>query len=236
MNCIIIDDEPMAIEILKRYVEDVSFLKLLNTFRDPIQALTFIHQKTVDLIFLDINMPGLSGIQLAQILSKEVLFIFTTAYSEHAIKGYELNTVDYLLKPIEFDRFLKAVAKADELKALRDNNKGVLASGENRERIVFFKSGTTIYKIDVDDILYLEKEGNYFYVYTSNGKKLLVRMNFQDIFNLLPAGSFTRVHKSYIINIKHIDQIESQQIIINKAVIPIGITYREELMNLVKPK
>ena len=233
MNCIIIDDEPKAIEIIERYVLSTPFVKLLHSFRDPMDAVNFIYSNKVDLIFLDINMPNVSGVQIATLFHDKTSIIFTTAYSEYAIEGFELNAIDFLVKPISFDRFLKAISKAMELKQLKENNivnTEKNTSAEN-DKPLFIKSGTKIHRINLCDILFLEKEGNYFNVHLVANKKILIRMNFFDVFHYIPNSSFLRIHKSYIINIKHIDTIEGQSIIINSHKIPIGAAYRQELMN-----
>ncbi|HEY2727664.1 MAG TPA: LytTR family DNA-binding domain-containing protein, partial [Parafilimonas sp.] len=216
MNCIIIDDEPKAIEIIERYIISTPFLKLLHSFRDPMDAINFLYVSKVDLIFLDINMPGISGVNVATLFQDKASVIFTTAYSKYAIEGFELNAIDFLIKPVSFDRFLKAVSKAMELKLLKENN--ITATSKNghseNEKPLFIKSGTKIFKINISDILFLEKEGNYFNIHMLNNKKILIRMNFFDLFRYLPNNNFIRIHKSYIINLKHLDTIEGQSVFI----------------------
>ena len=236
MNCIIIDDEPKAIEIIERYIVSTPFLKLLQSFRDPMDAINFLYTNKVDLIFLDINMPGISGVNIATLFQDKTSVIFTTAYSKYAIEGFELNAIDFLIKPVSFDRFLKAVSKAMELKLLKDNN-GTSTSKNNNsenEKPLFIKSGTKIFKINISDILFLEKEGNYFNIHMLNNKKILIRMNFFDLFRYLPSSNFIRIHKSYIINLKHLDTVEGQNVLINSRNIPIGAAYKQELMNYMK--
>ncbi len=236
MNCIIIDDEPKAIEIIERYALSTPFLNLLQSFRDPMDAINFIHANKVDLIFLDINMPNVSGVQIATLFHDKTSIIFTTAYSKYAIEGFELNAVDFLVKPISFDRFLRAIIKAMELKQLKENNLNTaekIIPAEN-EKPLFIKSGTKIHKINLSDILFLEKEGNYFNIHLVSNKKILIRMNFFDVFRYIPNSSFIRIHKSYIINIQHIDTIEGQTVIINGNKIPISAAYKQELLNYMK--
>ncbi|HEV7780540.1 MAG TPA: LytTR family DNA-binding domain-containing protein [Chitinophagaceae bacterium] len=230
MKCIIVDDEPKAIDVLERYVANVPFLELLETFRDSMDALNYIQRNPADLIFLDINMPNLTGIELAKLLDSRALFIFTTAYSEHAIEGYELNAVDYLVKPILFERFLKACTRAHELKLLRDKSPLPETNHPESNRSIFFKSGTAFYKINISDIYYLEKEGNYFFVYATNNRKIIIRTNFENIESLLPASDFYRVHKSYFINMQHIEMVDGGKVIINKTEIPIGHLYKDGFM------
>jgi len=236
MNCIIIDDEPKAIEIIERYIVSTPFLKLLQSFRDPMDAINFLYTNKVDLIFLDINMPGISGVNIATLFQDKTSVIFTTAYSKYAIEGFELNAIDFLIKPVSFDRFLKAVSKAMELKLLKDNNGTSTSKNSNseNEKPLFIKSGTKIFKINISDILFLEKEGNYFNIHMLNNKKILIRMNFFDLFRYLPSSNFIRIHKSYIINLKHLDTVEGQNVLINSRNIPIGAAYKQELMNYMK--
>jgi two-component system LytT family response regulator len=236
MKCIIIDDEPKAIDLLQRYISNIPFMDLIKSFRDSVDAIHFINQNKVDLILLDINMPNMSGIQLANIFHEKVQIIFTTAYPEHALNGFELNAIDYLLKPISFERFLKAVSKALELKYLKENaNSHIAESGrEIADDTIFLKSGAKIYKVTLSEILFLEKEGNYFNIISIHQKKILIRMNFFDIFRFIPQHLFVRVHKSYIINIRQIDLIEAQHIVIKTHIVPIGITYRDDFLKSMK--
>src|SRR6202012_574579 len=197
MTCIAIDDEPKALEVIERYCEKISSTSLKATFREPLKAIEFLNRSTVDLIFLDINMPDLSGMQLLQTLSPRPLIIFTTAYSQYAVESYELNALDYLLKPVTFERFLMAVNKA--AKALGSKNTPAVDDGA----ALFIKSGPQTYRVKVSEILYLEKDGNYITVHLKDGN-ILIRENMGDIFDLIPAADFVRVHKSYVVGIRHI--------------------------------
>ena len=224
MNCIAIDDEPKALEVIERYCQKSDLVNLKATFREPVKAIEFLNREKIDLIFLDINMPDISGIQLIQTLAEKPMVIFTTAYSSYAVESYDLNAIDYLLKPITFERFLAATNKAFSLFSIknkpneRDDNAGT----------VFIKSGPHTYQVKVSEILYLEKDGNYITVYLKD-KQILIRENMSDIFDLVPPGEFVRIHKSFVVAIKHIAMIEVHQLIINGAKIPIGSTYREPL-------
>lgn len=225
MKCVIIDDEPKAIEVLVRYVERIPGLELLASFREPLKALEMLQSGKVNLLFLDINMPGLSGLQLIKTITPRPMIIFTTAYSEHALESYEVRALDYLLKPISFERFVTAIARAQE--EFMRNEEDV------RAEVVNFKSGHLTYRIKLDDLLFLEKDGNYFNVYTKN-KKFLIRENMTDILAVLPPGRFIRVHKSYIVSVSKIEVIESHQLLIETHKIPIGKMYREALDKIVK--
>jgi len=222
ITCIAIDDEPKALEVIKRYCDKTSLINLKATFREPVKAIEFLQNEKVELIFLDINMPDINGMQLVQTLSPRPLVIFTTAYSHYAVESYDLNALDYLLKPITFERFLMAVNKA----ATTLPSKSSPATDD--EATIFIKSGPQTYQVKVADILYLEKDGNYITVHLKD-KQILIRENMSDIFDLVPAAGFVRVHKSYVISIRHITMIEVHQLIINGVKIPIGSTYRESL-------
>ncbi|MET3501713.1 DNA-binding LytR/AlgR family response regulator [Mucilaginibacter rubeus] len=222
ITCIAIDDEPKALEVIERYCLKTSLVDLKATFREPVKAIESLNREKVDLIFLDINMPDISGMQLVQTLSPRPMIIFTTAYSHYAVESYDLNALDYLLKPITFERFLAAINKAAA--ALSSRN-GV---SKEDEPTVFIKSGPQTYQVKVDEILYLEKDGNYITIHLKD-RNILVRENMGDIFDLVPAADFLRVHKSYVVAIKHITMIEVHQLIINGEKIPIGSTYRDLL-------
>jgi two-component system LytT family response regulator len=224
MNCIAIDDEPKALEVIERYCQKSDQVELKATFREPVKAIEFLSREKIDLVFLDINMPDISGIQLIATLAVKPMVIFTTAYSNYAVESYNLNAIDYLLKPITFERFLAALNKAADLFALK-NKTGSKDVGPDT---VFIKSGPQTYQVKINDILYLEKDGNYITVYLKD-KKILIRENMTDIFELVPAEEFVRVHKSFVVAIRHISMIEVHQLIINGEKIPIGSTYREHL-------
>jgi two-component system LytT family response regulator len=222
ITCIAIDDEPKALEVIERYCRKTSLVDLRATFREPVKAIEFLNREKVDLIFLDINMPDISGMQLVQTLSPRPMIIFTTAYSHYAVESYDLNALDYLLKPITFERFLAAINKAG---GTLSSKNGV--SNED-EPTVFIKSGPQTYQVKVGEILYLEKDGNYITVHLKD-RNILIRENMGDIFDLVPAADFLRVHKSYVVAIKHIAMIEIHQLVINGEKIPIGSTYRDPL-------
>ena len=224
MNCIAIDDEPKALEVIERYCQKSDLVNLKATFREPVKAIEFLNREKIDLIFLDINMPDISGMQLIQTLAEKPMIIFTTAYSNYAVESYNLNAIDDLLKPITFDRFLAATNKAFSLFSIKNNQNGK----DDTAGTVFIKSGSQTYQVKVNDILYLEKDGNYITVYLKD-KQILIRENMSDIFDLVPQSEFVRIHKSFVVAIKHIAMIEVHQLIINGTKIPIGSTYREPL-------
>ena len=230
MKTLIVEDEPKAIAILERYCKDVDSIDLQQSFRDPIKALDFIQKYEVDLIFLDINMPKISGLEFLNILKKKPKIIFTTAYSEYAVDSYDYEALDYLLKPIDFHRFVKAVSKAKQLINLEaSTNHAKVETGT--EKTIYIKSGPQLYKINISDILFLEKDGNYL-IFHTKGKKMLSRQNMKDIFEILNPEEFIRVHKSYVVALKHIEVIESHQIRLGDLKIPVGRNYREDLMKI----
>lgn len=224
ISCIAIDDEPMALEVIERYCEKSGLTDLKATFREPVKAIEYLNRESIDLVFLDINMPDVNGIQLLRTLTANPMVIFTTAYSKYAVESYDLNAIDYLLKPITFERFLASVNKAMSLKTLKN---GTIAKDDD-DASIFVKSGPQTYQVKVNDILYLEKDGNYITVFLKD-KSILMRENMGDIFDLVPAADFIRVHKSYVVAIRHITMIEVHQLTIGQAKIPIGSTYRENL-------
>jgi len=224
MNCIAIDDEPKALEVIERYCQKSDLADLKATFREPVKAIEFLNREKIDLIFLDINMPDINGIQLIQTLAAKPMVIFTTAYSNYAVESYNLNAIDYLLKPITFERFLAAVNKAIGLKATKNGG----TAKEEDSPSIFVKSGPQTYQVKVNDILYLEKDGNYITICLKD-KNILVRENMGDIFDLVPPADFVRVHKSFVVSIRHITMIEAHQLTIGQAKIPVGSTYREGL-------
>ncbi|PKP39104.1 MAG: DNA-binding response regulator [Bacteroidetes bacterium HGW-Bacteroidetes-15] len=235
MRCVIIDDEPFALDLIKDYTQRTPFLELVNSFSNPFKALDFLNRESVDLIFLDINMPELSGIQLIRTLQSPPMVIFTTAYPEFAAESYEYNAVDYLVKPIKYERFLKAVNKASGL--LHSNNNLVpripTQDSGQKDDSLFIKSGTQLVKIFPDEILYVEAAGNYMCFITKD-KRVLSLLTMKEVLDLLPANNFVRIHKSYIISLKHLDAIERHDVVVNGKQIPIGITYREHFMAIAK--
>ena len=221
ITCIAIDDEPMALEVIERYCADSDLVELKATFREPLRAIAWLNREKVDLIFLDINMPEISGMQLLQSLSPRPMIIFTTAYSHYAVESYNLNAVDYLLKPVIFERFLTAVNKAAKAGSLQN-------SADDEEITVYLKSGPQTYPVKLSDILYLEKDGNYITVHLKD-KNVLIRENMGGVFDLVPASDFIRIHKSYVVAIKHVTMIEAHQLTVNGEKIPIGSSYRESV-------
>lgn len=228
MNCVIIDDEPAAIDVLKFHLSNIPFVVLKNTFRDPLDALEYLQQHTVDLIFLDINMPKLSGISFPKFLQNPPLIIFTTAYSEYALESYELKAVDYLLKPIEFNRLLQGVMKAQQL-IQKNTTSSPEISTDISTQTVFIKSGSEFHQLFIQNIKYIESDGNYVTFYTDK-RPILARYKLSEVLELLPKAYFTRIHRSYIVALKHIETVKKHCVIINNKEIPISSNYREKFI------
>lgn len=231
MKCILIDDEPKALEILKRYVERVSFLELAGAFRNPVKALEYLAVHSVDLVFVDVNMPDMTGIQFLNALHTLPLVIFTTAYSEYAVRSYDYDAVDYLLKPIEFERFMRAVNKAMEHHqqreaGMRERRAGLELPQPGTGQCMVIKSGSDYHKLEVNEILYIEAAGNYAVFVTGKGTVMSL-VSMKDLGSQLPAGRFFRIHKSYIVNFRHVTKIERDQVIVHGKPIPIGDAYRD---------
>ncbi|MGF7217973.1 DNA-binding LytR/AlgR family response regulator [Spirosoma lacussanchae] len=228
LRCIAIDDEPIALDVIRAHAAKVPFLDLRRTFVNAIEALAFLKTETIDLIFLDINMPDLTGLDFAQVVGNRSLVIFTTAYPEYALQGFELSALDYLLKPIAFGRFFQAANKAYERLAGPDKN-GTPA----RSPYVFVKDGYDWVRISLAELQYVESEGNYL-TFQETGKKTLTRMTIGEAMEMLPAEQFMRVHKSYIVALDRIEKIERHQLTIGKVQVPLSGSYRDELLERVK--
>ncbi|WP_299990912.1 LytTR family DNA-binding domain-containing protein [uncultured Pontibacter sp.] len=224
MKAIAIDDEPMALEVVRAHAAKVPYLELVGCFTDAFQALEFLQNEPIDLLFLDIKMPDISGLEFVTSLQKKPMVIFTTAYSEHAVTSFELDAVDYLLKPFSLPRFIKACNKAQELLQLRGTTAPV-------KDYLFLKTGYEQVKVHYDEILYLEAAGNYV-TFVLEGKKLLSRMTIQELSEQLPADSFVRVHRSYIVAKKQIDKIERHQVCIKGNEVPVGASYMQQLHSI----
>jgi len=238
MKCVLIDDEPKALEILKRYVERVPFLELEGEFRDPVRALERLTANPTDPISLDVNTPDLSGIQFLNALHNRPLVIFTTAYSEYAVRSYDYDAVDYLLKPIGFERFVRAANKALERHRQRVKmEEGRAADGAAAQAgssdYIMVKSGTGYHKLQLDDILYVEAAGNYV-VFITEKANVMSLTSTKELGLLLPAGQFFRTRKSYIVNFRHVSKIERDQVKVHGKIIPIGETYREAFLKAIQ--
>ena len=224
IKCIVVDDEPLAVSLLGSYVEKIPFFELVFSTENPILALEYIQKNDADLIFLDIQMPELSGINFMKIVGDKLKYILTTAYSEYALEGYEHNVIDYLLKPISFDRFQKSALKAQER----------FPTNETSANSYFFvKSSGQQHKINFDEILYIESIKDYVNIKTDN-QEYIVLDTLKSLENQLPAN-FARVHKSFILNLDKIEKIDVRNVFLNSGKeIPIGETYKSEFFQKLK--
>ncbi|MBO9586886.1 MAG: response regulator transcription factor [Flavobacterium sp.] len=228
MKCVIIDDEPLAVELLQDFVKKVDALELINTFNNAIDAVSFINQNNVDLIFLDIQMPHFSGIDFLNTIEKKPLVIFTTAYSDYAVEGFNLGAVDYLVKPIPFHRFLKAVVRAQQV--LQPVATPTIAENTNTPEIeqdfMFVRAEYENVKLNFADILFIEGLKDYVKIYTTDNKFTLTLISLIKLENLLSNKGFARIHRSYIINIKHVKSIQKNKVLISDKRIPISESYK----------
>ena len=229
---IIIDDEPLARNVIKEYAKKISTLNIIGECEDAICAHQILQTKKADIIFLDINMPKLSGIEFLKNLKNPPLVIFTTAYSEYAMEGYELNIIDYLKKPFSFERFCKAYFRAEEMYLLKQSatNNDVI---EKQSDFIFIKSDKKSIKVNISNIMYIEGLGDYIKIFL-NDKKLVTNLSMKKIENLLPTTQFYRIHKSYIIAIDKVESIEGNMVKINNTRLPIGNSYRQDFMIHIK--
>lgn len=226
-RCVIIDDEQGAIDVLTSYVSKVDWLELGGSYSDPMEALNYLSQNPVDLILMDINMPDLNGIQLSRLVkSKQVSIIFCTAYPEYALESYEIPAMDYLLKPIPFERFLEAVNKLE----LQNNDMPVAPQGGHQQ--IFIKSGSQIHQVNTDKIKFIKKDGHYV-IFRAEGKELLSRMSFTKLLELLPQNEFIQTHRSYVVAVDKIEVIQKQFVRIEGKEIPIGDAFKEQFFERV---
>ncbi|HMH24306.1 MAG TPA: LytTR family DNA-binding domain-containing protein [Puia sp.] len=228
LDCLVIDDEPNAGKLLEDYIAKIPHLTLKGKCYNAMEAMEFLGHTPVDLIFLDINMPRLSGMELAHLLPRHQKIIFTTAYSEYAIESYEYNVIDYLLKPISFKRFLKAIEKTEQIIHEQPS------LPPPAEDYIFVKSDKKMIRITLRDILYFEAVKEYIYVHMDN-QKILIYKRMKDLAEKLPAD-FIRVHNSYIINCKHIGRIEGNFVQMRGESIPLGISYKEQFLQFIRTR
>ncbi|WP_343624158.1 LytTR family DNA-binding domain-containing protein [Flavobacterium lindanitolerans] len=235
IRCAILDDEPMAVALLSKYVEKISSFELVKATTNPFEILELIAQTTIDVLFIDIQMPELTGIQMMEMLGNKTKFVITSAYSEYALKGYEHNVVDYLLKPISFDRFYKCIQKIESLAQEKPAPTVEIAAKteEKPDEFLFIKTDGKLVKINLNDLLLVEGLKDYLYLHLKN-EKLIVLDTLKEFEAKLPASDFMRVHKSYIIRLDQIETIERNRVFIQKNIIPIGETYKIKFQDWVK--
>ena len=224
IRAIAIDDEPPALKLLENFCAQANYIALLKTFTKPQEASAWINENPADLLFLDIRMPSMSGIDLFKALEHKPLVIFTTAYSEYAVEGFDLDVVDYLLKPFTYERFLKATSRAKEYY-------DYIRSDKKPEQHIIIRADYSLNKILLSDILFIESAGDYLKFHLQKGKTIVARMTMKAIMEKLPSDNFVRAHRSYVVALAHITAIHDKNIILGSAIIPIGLNYEEDFFS-----
>lgn len=235
VRCIAVDDEPLALDIIADYVAKVPELMLLTSTTNAIEALTLVQNGEVDLVFLDVQMPELTGIQFLKIINGKCDVILTTAYPQYALDGYELNVVDYLLKPIAFDRFYRSVQKVLNSKIQKNHQPVSVSLPNDVVDFIFVKTEHKIQRVDLDEILYIEGLKDYISIYTA-AERIVTLQNMKKMEDILPTNRFVRVHRSYIVALDKIASIERGRIFIEDKVIPVGDTYRDTFYKYIGDK
>ncbi|TDQ06973.1 LytR/AlgR family response regulator transcription factor [Pedobacter metabolipauper] len=224
LKCVAIDDEPLALKLISAYISRIPEVKLINTFEDAISGAEYINHTPVDLVFLDINMPDISGVDLARALKKKPMIIFTTAHKQFAFDGFELDAVDYLLKPIDFERFSKAIYKALDIKRYKSD----IVSAEE-DAFIYVHSEYRMIKIILKQIEYIESMEDYVKIHIHNEKPILSLMTLKKILEMLPDPQFKRIHRSYIIPVSKVRSVQNKKIQLETVVLPIGDSYLENV-------
>jgi len=230
MNCILVDDEKPALELLEDNVKQVPFLNLIATCRNPLQVANLLEKNAIDLIFLDIHMPSINGLELLKTIKNPPMVILVTAYEEYAIDGFNLDVVDYLVKPTPFNRFLKAVNKAHEL--YLSKQKRVLPEND----YVFVNANYSLIKVKIQDIAFIEGLKDYVRIHLTTGKPIITRLGLKGLEERLGANKFIRIHKSYIISLDKIESIQKNQLVVAGSEIPVGNGYRDLLQEYINQK
>ncbi len=228
MNCIAIDDEPLALDLLKDYIEKIPFLTLERTFTNPIEGLGYLQENKVDLVFLDVELPYLNGIEFVKCLQTKPMVIFTTAYEKYALAGYDLEITDYLVKPFVFERFLKAVNKAychNKLNAKTPGQVVPIPEKSSQSEFIMVKTGYNTINVNLNDILYIEGLKDYIKIHMP-GKTILTLNSLKKLQEMLPESRFVRVHRSFIVSLPKIDSIQRNRIVIGKTFVPVGENYK----------
>ena len=230
LHCLLIDDEPPALKVLQSHIDQISGLEIVGTCRNALEAIDVLHQKTVDVMFLDIKMPKIIGTEFLRSLSRPPKVIFVTAYRDYAVEGFELDAVDYLVKPVSFERFLKAI---DRLKRSSEQQSGIEEKlyKANPDAFVYVKADRAMQKVFVNEILYIESWKDYVRLYFTNGKYFLVKQPISAMENLLSQHNFMRVHRSYIVSVNKISGYIGMALRLGATEIPIGRLYKQSVMN-----
>ena len=235
IRCLIIDDEPLAQRVIEKYAEDIPNIEIVCKCNNAFEAMQVLNEKEIDLIFLDINMPKLSGINFLKTLKNPPLTVITSAYSDYAIEGFELDVLDFLKKPFSFERFLKALHKAQE--KFKESHKETIVyemvtSRNAEDAFIFVKSNKKNIKINISDLYYIEALGDYIKIHTED-KMIVTYQSMKKIESLLPSSQFIRIHKSYIVAINKIKSIEGNMVEIKNEKLPIGNNYKQEFQNII---
>ncbi len=234
MNCVIIEDEPLARNLLVEYVKKVPSLHLIEAFSNPLAAMETLRSASVDILFLDVQMPEITGISLLKILKKRPLVVLTTAYSQYALEGYELDVADYLLKPITFERFLKSVDKITQrLETVALVPPMPVEQTSVSPAFIFVKDGTKLVKVKLDEILYIEGLKDYVTIHTDN-QKIVTLQRLKALEEQLPSTKFIRIHNSYIVSLDAIEVIQKNEVQIKGVSLPIGDTYRKSFKEFIE--
>ncbi len=231
VNCLVIDDDPISRTIVCNYINQVESLYLVASCENPVQAMNYLHNSHIKIVFSDIEMPMLNGLDFIKSLKEPPLFIFITSHQEYALEGFEVNATDFLTKPFTYARFLKAVNKALEL--IAGSEKEVI---DIQKDYFFVKLDSKLIKLYFDEVLYVEAQKDYVKIYTNTGKPQLVWLNLKHIEEQFPTDLFVRTHRSYIVNISKVDVILNEEVIIGNTSIPLGTSYKENVLKLIDPK
>lgn len=230
LHCVIIDDEPLAADLLASYAKKIPYLELEGVYNSAAEAIRTIREKKIDLLFLDIQMPELSGLEFAKIVGKETKIVFTTAFSQYAVDGYAVDALDYLLKPVSFNKFLDTVNKALQWFELRDRQRSM-----KEDRFIFVKSEYKLQKVDFDDILYVEGVKDYVkFYFTDSSKNFMSLMNMKKVEEYLPYPEFMRIHRSYIVHMSKVELVDRFRIVIREQYLPISESYKANVQKYIE--
>ena len=232
IKALIVDDEPLAQNVIKQYAQKLPELKIVTTCSDAICAHKALNENAIDLLFLDINMPKISGISFLKNLNNPPLVVFTTAYSEYALEGFELNAIDYLKKPFSFERFCKAYFRAEELLRLKNQPISEEAHTSATDDFLFIKSNKKSVKVKLADIQYIEGLGDYIKIHLKT-EKHVTNLSMKKILSLLPSSDFHRIHKSFIVSMDKVESVEGNLVAVNSAKLPIGNSYRQQFLAII---
>lgn len=226
INAVAIDDEPLALNVIRAFAQKVDFLNLQETFTETVPALAYIRTKKPDLMFLDIQMPAMSGIELFRMVGSDIMVVFTTAYSEYAVEGFNLNAVDYLLKPFHFDRFLQAMKKVREYKGFLETKNQIAVDH------FFVRADYSTIKIYFSEIKYIEGLDNYLKIHFESRRPVVARMSMRSMLEQLPQHQFARIHRSYIVSISRVTAVRNKTIYLDELALPVGANHSEVLQKL----